>query len=347
MIDQISIHEQKLLLQDTISAPSLIEGLTTVKRAIEVCHASWIFQIDSSQDSANTYSQMVCMLLGSIPFKTLAVAARTSELQDKMIAALAAMSPEQQSVVIPQLDNEKLANHLKTLPTSKQASLLGMATGAQKIFYLQTMNSDELISKEMRETASKWVIEKSALEEEITAFAKRAKTNPKNGESFNALSMKISTKINTLNFRLKAENLILNQLITKLADLRESSEDLLQLIESKPKALIATFNTSLDINSLTKALEKVAEDFGLKEEPTPSEFICPISQEVMEDPVKASDGKVYDRKSIEDWVKNSNTSPMTRETLTDVFKPQLVLKLRILAWLIKGKPSAIETIELD
>jgi len=43
----------------------------------------------------------------------------------------------------------------------------------------------------------------------------------------------------------------------------------------------------------------------------PSIFICPITQEVMMDPVFASDGFTYEREAIEGWIANHNTSPMT------------------------------------
>ena len=50
----------------------------------------------------------------------------------------------------------------------------------------------------------------------------------------------------------------------------------------------------------------------------PDIFVCPISQEIMTDPVVASDGHTYERKSIEDWInlKGANaTSPKTNERL--------------------------------
>ena len=48
----------------------------------------------------------------------------------------------------------------------------------------------------------------------------------------------------------------------------------------------------------------------------PREFICPISQEVMEDPVFCSDGHSYERAEIEKWLAMGNrTSPMTNERL--------------------------------
>ena len=38
---------------------------------------------------------------------------------------------------------------------------------------------------------------------------------------------------------------------------------------------------------------------------------CPITLELLEDPVIAADGHTYTRRAIEDWLKENNTSPKT------------------------------------
>ncbi len=48
-------------------------------------------------------------------------------------------------------------------------------------------------------------------------------------------------------------------------------------------------------------------------------FICPISQSYFLDPVMADDGHIYERKFIEKWLEKNNTSPMTRELMSDNF----------------------------
>lgn len=39
------------------------------------------------------------------------------------------------------------------------------------------------------------------------------------------------------------------------------------------------------------------------------EFSCPITRELMRDPVIAADGHTYDREAIEMWLRNHDTSP--------------------------------------
>ena len=48
----------------------------------------------------------------------------------------------------------------------------------------------------------------------------------------------------------------------------------------------------------------------------PDALVCPISMELMEDPVLAMDGHTYDRSSIEAWLKTGKkTSPKTNAPL--------------------------------
>jgi hypothetical protein len=49
--------------------------------------------------------------------------------------------------------------------------------------------------------------------------------------------------------------------------------------------------------------------------PIPQDYLCPITQEIMEDPVIASDGHTYERKAISEWLDQNEVSPMTNEAL--------------------------------
>ena len=42
-------------------------------------------------------------------------------------------------------------------------------------------------------------------------------------------------------------------------------------------------------------------------------FLCPISYQVMEDPVVATDGHSYERAQIERWFKEHDRSPITNQ----------------------------------
>ncbi|KAK9859872.1 hypothetical protein WJX84_008827 [Apatococcus fuscideae] len=48
---------------------------------------------------------------------------------------------------------------------------------------------------------------------------------------------------------------------------------------------------------------------------TPSALICPLTQELFQEPVIAADGFTYSRAAIVSWMKSHNTSPMTNATM--------------------------------
>ena len=65
----------------------------------------------------------------------------------------------------------------------------------------------------------------------------------------------------------------------------------------------------------------------------PSEFLCPISMELMEDPVLCADGQTYERKHIMEWLQRSPTSPITRQPLdARMIHPNYALKSSITRW---------------
>ena len=47
----------------------------------------------------------------------------------------------------------------------------------------------------------------------------------------------------------------------------------------------------------------------------PDDFYCPITGDLMSDPVSEPDGHTYERSAIIKWLSKNNTSPMTRSGL--------------------------------
>jgi hypothetical protein len=107
--------------------------------------------------------------------------------------------------------------------------------------------------------------------------------------------------------------------------------DMLEKVSDKK--LTTTFD-----NTKEKKKDKEKE----KEEPTnplidalenaPDEFLCPISYELMEDPVITPAGITYEREVAEDWIGKHHTEPTLRDKMPMEIKdlvPNLGLKAAI------------------
>lgn len=59
----------------------------------------------------------------------------------------------------------------------------------------------------------------------------------------------------------------------------------------------------------------------------PDEWLCPITYEIMQDPVIAPDGRTYERANIEEWLRIHGSSPFTREDMTiNRLIPNMILR---------------------
>ncbi|KAJ1376959.1 Zinc finger, RING/FYVE/PHD-type [Sesbania bispinosa] len=70
----------------------------------------------------------------------------------------------------------------------------------------------------------------------------------------------------------------------------------------------------------------------------PNHFICPILQDVMDDPCVAADGYTYDRKAIEKWLQENDKSPMTNMALPH---KHLIPNYTLLSAIMEWKSSEI------
>ncbi|XP_051144727.1 U-box domain-containing protein 26-like [Andrographis paniculata] len=78
----------------------------------------------------------------------------------------------------------------------------------------------------------------------------------------------------------------------------------------------------------------------------PCHFRCPISLELMRDPVTVCTGQTYDRSSIESWVATGKTTcPVTRLVLTDfTLIPNHTLRRLIQEWCVANRSFGVERI---
>lgn len=77
----------------------------------------------------------------------------------------------------------------------------------------------------------------------------------------------------------------------------------------------------------------------------PAHFCCPITLEVMVDPVIDREGNTYDRHAIVEWLKKEKNSPLSREPLAEgLLVPNIALRNAIHEfmdpeWVMKNQPS--------
>ena len=80
----------------------------------------------------------------------------------------------------------------------------------------------------------------------------------------------------------------------------------------------------------------------------PPFFVCPISLELMKDPVTVSTGITYDRHSIEKWlfaaVPKNNTCPVTKQPLLPDLTPNHTLRRLIQAWCTVNASHGVQRI---
>ena len=76
------------------------------------------------------------------------------------------------------------------------------------------------------------------------------------------------------------------------------------------------------------------EDLGIGSIEYPAEFLCPITQDKMADPVVASDGHSYEREAIMKVVgpTGNHVSPLTREPLSSHIYANVALRKRMRAY---------------
>jgi len=72
----------------------------------------------------------------------------------------------------------------------------------------------------------------------------------------------------------------------------------------------------------------------------PNEYTCPITQEIMKEPVCDNEGNTYDKQAIMKWLSRNRTSPISRQPLSTAdLRPNIALKNLISDFNDKNKES--------
>lgn len=90
------------------------------------------------------------------------------------------------------------------------------------------------------------------------------------------------------------------------------------------------FNDIYYINDIPVCYEQLLWDAKVKKiKNVPDNFKCPISLEIMSDPVIIETGITFDKKNIDEWFVHRNTCPLTRKVVNKKCIPNNILKTMI------------------
>ncbi|XAR59001.1 Ubiquitin--protein ligase [Bertholletia excelsa] len=113
----------------------------------------------------------------------------------------------------------------------------------------------------------------------------------------------------------------------------------MSMLLKKIKDFVQTQNINLDYPTREKSTSpscsgQASADGNQKSPVIPDDFRCPISLELMRDPVIVSTGQTYERSCIEKWLEAGHaTCPKTQQALTSrVLTPNYVLRSLIAQW---------------
>ncbi|KAB2080932.1 hypothetical protein ERO13_A05G096300v2 [Gossypium hirsutum] len=137
---------------------------------------------------------------------------------------------------------------------------------------------------------------------------------------------------------LTQESLALHEMVSaSCGDPGETFEKMSNLLKII-KDFVQTENPNLDASAREKNLPsssgQATTDGNHKTPVIPDDFRCPISLELMKDPVIVSTGQTYERSCIEKWLEQGHgTCPKTQQTLSSpALTPNYVLRSLIAQW---------------
>ena len=112
------------------------------------------------------------------------------------------------------------------------------------------------------------------------------------------------------------------------------NNDLVSPITQQPIA--AFLLEHLLIQSLAKEIEATPGNTKWFEVPTevPDVLYCPITLELMKEPVRASDGNVYEESALREWLSTNTTttSPLFGTEMNTDFRRDATIKAACAAW---------------
>ena len=112
-----------------------------------------------------------------------------------------------------------------------------------------------------------------------------------------------------------------------------------QIIEIEEKEVTSLFK-AIEYSAVESKMATANNDVNGQ---IPRGFMCPVTLELMKDPVLASDGHSYERKAIELWLSKNDSSPVTNLPLPNKgLVPNHALRAAIEEYVSKNKEVEVK-----
>lgn len=180
----------------------------------------------------------------------------------------------------------------------------------------------ELVHTQFRRAKGRMDSPDLQLEMDLTTAQRERNPDP-------AILKRLSEKLHlrTIN-ELKRESLAIHDMVIAHGGLPEERFETMSFLLRKLKDCVLTENPDFDAPEVGKSFVKHRSPV------IPDDFRCPISLELMKDPVIVSTGQTYERSCIQKWLDAGHkTCPKTQQTLLHTaLTPNYVLKSLIAFW---------------
>ncbi|KAJ8750540.1 hypothetical protein K2173_015696 [Erythroxylum novogranatense] len=138
--------------------------------------------------------------------------------------------------------------------------------------------------------------------------------------------------------QLTQESLALHEMVADTGEDPDENIEKMSMLLKKIKDFVQTENPNMEAPAIENhpptGSGQGFSDGNLRTPVIPDDFRCPISLELMKDPVIVSTGQTYERSCIEKWLEAGNgTCPKTQQTLSSTaLTPNFVLRSLIAQW---------------
>ncbi|PKA51936.1 U-box domain-containing protein 13 [Apostasia shenzhenica] len=329
------MKEDEEVSQAVAAAAGRMEGEAVVQRLVEA-----VEEIAAISDFRNAYKKQFCNLSRRIRllapmFEELrdsrepiseGAARSLARLGDALDAATGLLQfGSDGSKICLVLERDKITKRFQEVTAQLEQALDGISFDKLDISD-EVREQVELVHAQFKRAKERVDIPDAELYGDLSCLYDNSSNSNVNPEILARLAAKL--QLNTIS-DLTQESLALHEMVTATGDPERNIEKMSILLK-KIKDYVQTQNPEMG----TPKVKAFFSDGKQKAPIIPDDFRCPISLDLMKDPVIVATGQTYDRACIEKWLDAGNdTCPKTQQKLQNTtLTPNYVLRSLIAQW---------------